>query len=192
MRLFIAIELPAPVRRHLAVLAASLRESLDRASRPVPISWTRESNLHVTLKFLGEVPDERVTEVCDALAHVEYWPPALRLYPEALDAFPSRNVIRVLHARVAGEIDRLAALHAAIAVQCEQLGFPRENRRFHAHVTLARPRVPLRGAWETLQESARDAWPGPAFEARQFSLVQSQLNPRGSVYTPLAHLPRTC
>src|SRR5947207_35450 len=145
MRLFTAVELSDPARRHLSEVQARMK----RLTLP-PISWTKEPNLHVTLKFLGKMADERVPELCAALARVEFGPPALQLRAQALDVFPSRGSIRVIHARIEGDVDRLVALHESIEAQCEPLGFPSENRRYRPHVTMGRPRAPLRGAWERL------------------------------------------
>lgn len=191
MRLFTAIELSDPARHHLADIQARLKRLWDQEpkGRLPPVSWTREGNLHVTLKFLGDVADERAPELCEALARVELRPSALRLHAEALDVFPSRGAIRVIHGRIAGDVERLAALHGAIELECSRLGFPREKRRYRAHVTMGRPRIALRGAWERLEQSTSGCWPGPRFEGHQFSLVQSQLNLRGSIYTTLARFP---
>ena len=192
MRLFTAIDLPGPARRHLADVQARMKELWrpGGATRLPPVSWTRENNLHVTLKFLGEVPDDRLPEVCEALARAEFPARPLRLHAAALDAFPSRGSIRVLHARVEGDTDALAAVHASVEARCGAIGFPRENRRFRAHVTMGRPRMPLRATWEALEQATEGRWPGPVFEAPHFSLVQSRLNPAGSIYTTLATFPR--
>jgi RNA 2',3'-cyclic 3'-phosphodiesterase len=189
VRLFIAIELPEPVRQHLFRVATEMKRVLEsRDGRPA-VSWTRESNLHVTLKFLGEVPDAQVSPICDALRTVKQSPPALHLRPDGIDAFPSRNAARVLVARVAGDVDRLVILHALIEARCATLGFPRENRRYRPHVTVGRPREPLRGAWDDLQQATSARFPGPEFEASGFSLVQSKLNPAGAIYTTVATFP---
>lgn len=192
MRLFTAILLPDDVRRHLADVAAGMKRLWDAApgNRWPAVSWTRESNLHVTLKFLGEVPDDRVPGICDALSNVETPSSPLRLFAEHLDAFRSHGSIRVLHARVAGDAEPLAALHASIEAQCAAIGFDRENRQYRAHVTLGRPRVPLRGAWDALEQSTAGKWPGPPFEAAGFALVQSRLNPAGAVYSTVATFPK--
>jgi 2'-5' RNA ligase len=190
MRLFTAIELPEPVRRHLFDVAAELRRQLEAGSGRRPaVSWTKEPNLHVTLKFLGEVPDARVPSVCDALRAVKQNPPALRLHAEGVDTFPSRNAVRIIHAKVAGDADRLAALYDAIEARCAALGFPRENRRFRPHVTIGRPREPLRGVWGTLEQAASGRFPGPEFHATSFSLVQSRLSPAGAIYSTVATFP---
>jgi 2'-5' RNA ligase len=191
MRLFTAIELSDPARRHLSGVQAQLKGlwAPGQARNFPPVSWTREGNLHVTLKFLGEVADEQVPRLREALSRVEFPRPALDLRAEALDVFPSRGSIRVIHAQVGGDVERLAAAHDAIEAQCASIGFPRENRRFRAHVTMGRPRAPLRGAWEALQAATDGMWPGPAFEASRFALVQSRLNPAGAIYTNVATFP---
>lgn len=186
MRLFLAIELPDPVRRHLFDVATELKRTLGSSA---PVSWTKEPNLHVTLKFLGEVPDDRVPVICDALRVIKQSPPALRLRGEGIGAFPSRGSIRVLHARVWGDGDRLVTLHAQIESRVAALGFPRENRRFQPHVTLGRPREPLRGVWEALESAVAGRFPGPEFFTTSFTLVQSRLNPAGAVYTAVASFP---
>lgn len=190
MRLFLAIELPDEVRQHLASVSSSLEASWARpgAERWPAVSWTKESNLHVTLTFLGEVPNERLPELQDGLATVPMPPSPLRLFAHRLRAFPSSNAARVIVARVMGHVEELTALHAAIEARCAAMGFERENRPFRPHVTLGRPRVPLRGegAWAALEAAVEERWPGPEFEAASFSLVQSRLNPAGAVYTRLA------
>ena len=192
MRLFTAIELSEPARRHLADVQARIKrlwEPGGGGAKLPPVSWTREGNLHVTLKFLGEVPDERVPEVCEALARADFPREPLRLHAGALDAFPSHGSIRVLHGRVEGDVDALAAVYASVEAQCAGIGFPKENRRFRAHVTMGRPRMPLRGMWDALQQATEGQWPGPVFEAPSFALVQSKLNPAGAIYSTLATFP---
>src|SRR5690349_12371924 len=133
MRLFLAIELPDSVRRHLFGVATELKRSLGSGT---PVSWTKESNLHITLKFLGEVPDDRVPSIVDAIRAVKAGPPAVRLFTHRIKGFPSSNAARVIVARVLGERDRLVALHEMIEARCAALGFAKENRRFQPHITL--------------------------------------------------------
>ena len=185
MRLFTAIELPEAVRAHVSAVATKVRQALESRDTRPPVSWTKESNLHVTLKFLGDVPEERVPGLLAALRTIGLPPPPLRLRAESLEAFPSRGSARVLVVRVGGDVERLAALHAAIEDRCSALGFERENRRYRPHVTIGRPRVPLRGRWEAMAGATSGSWPGPEFSPAAFSLVQSQLDPAGAIYTTI-------
>src|SRR5439155_26627081 len=103
------------------------------------LNWTREENLHVTVKFLGAVGDDQIAAVTDALAQVQ--PPGpIRLRIDALTFLPPRGPIRIFAAQLGCDLDRLAALRAGIELAVEPLGFPREQRPFSPHVTLARPR----------------------------------------------------
>src|SRR6476620_1044097 len=133
MRLFVALELPEGERRRLARLPDQMAwRGLESAS----LNWTREENLHVTLKFLGEVGDPQVPHVTAALARAGVpGPIALRI--GSLGFLPPRGPIRVFVAQIGGDLDRLAALQAAIELALEPLGFAREQRAYSPHVTLA-------------------------------------------------------
>jgi RNA 2',3'-cyclic 3'-phosphodiesterase len=189
MRLFAAIELPDDARRHLFDVAKEVRRRLEAIGKVPPVSWTKESNLHVTLKFLGDVPDAQVPAVIDALKEVRQGPPALRLFTHRLNGFPSKDAARVIVARVLGDVDRLIALHATIEEQCAAIGFAKENRRYQPHVTIGRPREALRGVWDVIEGATIDRFPGLEFEADSFSLVQSKLNPGGAIYSTVATFP---
>ena len=169
MRLFTAIELPDSARRHLSDVQARLKRLWEPGALP-PVSWTKESNLHVTLKFLGEVPDDRVPEVCNALARVRFPPAPLALRAEALDVFPSRGSVRVIHAKVGRDVEQLSALFSSVESQCAPIGFPRENRRFRGHVTMGRARAAARdvgvATGSNCRRVARSAVRGVAFLPR--------------------------
>src|SRR4051812_38779451 len=100
MRLFVAVELPEGERRRLAELPERYRwRGLDASS----LNWTREENLHITLKFLGAVGDDQVIAVTDALAQVQ--PPGRMLVRiEALTFFPPRGPIRIFAAKMGGDL----------------------------------------------------------------------------------------
>jgi 2'-5' RNA ligase len=186
MRLFVALELPQLERQRLAELRGEYRwEGLERAA----LNWTREENLHITLKFLGEVSDQQVARVADALA-VVHVPGLIRLRIEGHSFLPPGGPIRVYVAGVEGELDRLAALQAGIELAVAPLGFPRERRAFSPHVTLARPRRERRIAVETRADVAEhQPSPGTEFSVDSFVLMQSDLKPGGPIYTPVARFP---
>jgi 2'-5' RNA ligase len=186
MRLFVAIELPAGQRRRLAELPERYRwAGLERAA----LNWTREENLHVTLKFLGSVSDDRVPAITDALGAIRL-PSPMDLRIEQLIFLPPRGPIRVFAANVGGETDRLAALQAAIELAVEPLGFPCEGRPFLPHVTLARPRRERRIASEARADVAEhQPPPGGNFAVDHFLLMNSDLSCGGPRYTPAARFP---
>ena len=190
MRLFTAIELPEPVRRHLSDVQASAKRvwEADRIrmweadrSRTSPVSWTRVRSLHVTLKFLGEVSEVRLDQTREALRTIKLGPPPVTLVGEGIDAFPSQQDPRILVARMGGDMEGLKRLRDRIEDVCADLGFAREVRPFRPHVTFARAKRPIR-AWAEIQQSTAAAFPGPQFNAVSFALFQSWLNLGGANY----------
>jgi 2'-5' RNA ligase len=176
MRLFIAAELPEGEKRRLE----KLREGIGDGFRSVP-----RENLHLTLKFLGEAPDARVVQVCDALKPLTW--PTLTLRTEGLAFFPPRGRINVVAARLGGDVERLRQLHADIESALQPLGFPRDARPFAPHVTLMRCDPRCKPAGNPRQWAADNPAPaGPDFTMNSFALFQSHLKPAGPEYVPLA------
>jgi 2'-5' RNA ligase len=179
MRLFLAIELAEPVRRHLVKLAERFRP-IARAS------YVRPENLHLTLKFLGQVPDERVKEICDALELIPKAGP-FELAVDRVECFPERGRVRVIGMGMVPP-PQLLTLVNRIEATCKPLGFPLEGRPYTAHITLARAREPLQGSIRAqLVEAAKDLLPGPIMAVTQFVLMQSILKREVAEYTPAAH-----
>jgi RNA 2',3'-cyclic 3'-phosphodiesterase len=142
MRLFLALELPPEVKSQLFVASSNLLPVRWGLTDPTykkvfRLSQTRQENLHVTLKFLGEVAEQQAPKVCDALRRVE---PAgeLGLRTEGLEFFPNRGPIHVVAAKVGGDVDRLVDLHSRLEKACSALGFAPERRPYRPHVTLLR------------------------------------------------------
>jgi RNA 2',3'-cyclic 3'-phosphodiesterase len=195
MRLFTAIELPAPVRNHLAGLAREWAENwgeelpgLSNGEYP-RASWVRPENLHVTLKFLGEVPEPDVPRVCEALSDCAS-PRPMRLNVDYIECLPPRGPVRVIAAGVGGDVGRLILLHREIEDACGRIGFAPESREYRPHITLARAKVPLpRHVRESLSAAGGRHVPGPAFDVRESVLMESRLRPQGAEYLPVARFP---
>ena len=182
MRLFFAIELPQPVKDHLATVQATLAPHLGTAS------LTRDHAMHVTLKFLGEADPSQLDSIRESLAAVTGGP--VELSATHAECFPERGPVRILAAGFGGDIKRLKALHAAVEQRSVYLGFRREDRPYRAHVTLARARPVLPPATRKLvSDLTAPTWPGPTFVAERFVLFQSRLTPQGSQYTKLHEFP---
>jgi 2'-5' RNA ligase len=150
------------------------------------VSWVKRENWHITVKFLGEVPDAQVPNVKDVLAHVKVEP--MELFADRMLYFPKRGPVRVIAIGIGGDAGRLNQLYDRIEEACQQLGFPKENRPYRAHITLARSRQGQGGNGHTNVRSATLAtqFPGPSFHSNQFVLMQSELHPQGSRYTAVA------
>jgi 2'-5' RNA ligase len=181
MRLFAALEIPAAVRENLAALLKSLRAVSPRTR------WVRPENLHVTLKFIGEVPETKLAAIRNALAGVRP-DQSVTLDFRGLDFFPNDKHPRVFWAGIEAS-PNLKTLAADVDRATEKLGIPREQRPFTPHLTLARfepPGLPeeLRSA---IQESAaRDFG---SVRTSQFHLIESKLKASGAEYTTLESFP---
>lgn len=189
MRLFVALELPDSQRHLLSGLG---RRADWFGLEAGNLGWVRAENLHVTLKFLGEVPDGQVPAVCDALKGVAV-PGPLRLNVQGVTFFPPRGPIRVFVAEVGGpDMQPLCALQAAVEHALEAVGFPREGRPFRPHVTLARARRERRVPAVARKLVAEHPLPaGEPFDVDAFVLMRSELKPMGAIYTPAARFPLT-
>jgi 2'-5' RNA ligase len=184
MRLFLAIELSDAVRRWSAERSTHLRKQRELSH----CSWVRAENLHVTLKFFGEVPDTKAAEICDALKGLEH--PAIELTPSEPELLPPRGPVRVIAIGLAGNLDALNELHQEIESRCKTIGFPAEARRFRPHITLARARRPLpplvRQPLQNVMTNSRDP---EGLTVTEFVLMESRLKPDAAQYVPLARFP---
>jgi len=182
VRLFVALEIPSAIRTNLAALTTALRalESKSPAKKP---RWTRPENLHVTLKFVGNVVPDKLDEIRTLLTRVRSEQP-VELRFRGLGFFPGAKRPRVVWAGVTGS-PNLAVVAADIDRGLTGLGIPGEPREFTPHLTLARSEPgafspQLRAAIE--KNAARDLG---AFCTNQFHLIESELKPTGAEYTTL-------
>jgi 2'-5' RNA ligase len=180
MRLFLAIELPQEARDHLQQIRTRLAQSLPK------LSYTKPENFHLTLKFLGELDAKRVDEVIDSLKKIKST--KLHLQATQIECFPAKGPIKIIAAALGGSLAPLRALVESVEQRTHYLGFEKEQRAYRPHVTLARARPVLSAKFRaTTDECTIELWPGPAFTAHNFVLMQSKLTADGSVYIPLAH-----
>ena len=182
MRLFLAIELPDDVRSHLLVARQRLEIGLPK------IAYTKPQNLHLTLKFLGEVEPKRVDAITESLSKISTQ--RMELQASGIDCFPARGAVRIVTAAMTGTLPPLRALVDGIEQRCKFLGFEKEQRAYKPHVTLARARPVLSAKFRQLASDATvDLWPGPTFAPGEFVLMDSQLSPEGSTYSAVARFP---
>jgi 2'-5' RNA ligase len=180
MRLFTGIDLPAHVVSNLEQLLAQLQP----AAR---IKWSPPANLHVTTKFIGEWPEQRLPELQDALGAVPSTGP-ISIAIRGLGFFPNARSPRVFWAGIQAQPE-LAALAATTDRALEALGIEAEKRPYSPHLTLARIRepVPVHALHERIAKLASQDF--GEFTAAAFFLYQSRLSPAGSVYTKISEFP---
>jgi RNA 2',3'-cyclic 3'-phosphodiesterase len=175
MRLFVALEIPSTVRENLAELLKTLR-AVSPQTR-----WVRPENLHVTLKFIGEVPEAKLSAIQNSLMGVRSDRP-VTLDFQRLGFFPNEKHPRVFWAGIETSAD-LKTLAADIESAMEKLGIPREQRPFSPHLTLARfepRRLPEKLRTAIQENAARDFG---SLRTSQFHLIESNLKPSGAEYT---------
>ncbi len=176
-RLFTAIALPAPVRDAIVALA-----------HPVAgVAWTRPEQLHLTLRFLGDVPDEKLDAITTHLAVVRVEPFVLPI--EGVGAFPPKSPPRVLCAGVGHGHPRLHQLRQRLDDALLAAGLlDLDVRTFHPHVTLGRC---TENAATTASRwiRAHEEFVAPPFRVEAFELIESELLPAGPVHTLLQRFP---
>jgi RNA 2',3'-cyclic 3'-phosphodiesterase len=181
LRLFVALETPAAVRKALARTLAELREV------EADVRWESEERLHATLKFLGDTPDSRVEAVAAALERTSSSTAPLTVAYSGLGFFPSPREPRIVWAGMLESTGGLNDFHARIEASMRALGFSEESRPFHPHVTLGRVRgqrgtAALRARVETC------TFDQPPITLHEVALIKSDLRPSGSVYTTLKRI----
>jgi len=184
IRSFIAIELPEEAKEGLA----RLRKELERDEHKF-VKWVNPGGIHLTLKFLGNIPSKRVTEITEAIKEAAQGISPFHLEISGLGAFPSIRQARVLWVGIGGEVDKLSRLQKNIDSALAALGFAKEERPFVPHLTLARIREgaspPERRSFGELVGSTtfEDKYP---VEVEAIRLMRSQLTPAGAIYTCLS------
>ena len=146
-------------------------------------------NLHLTLKFLGNVVATRVDAIGAALAAAAADTPAFDFGVEGLGAFPSPTRPRVIWAGAGGGQVEAVGLAGRVEDALAPLGFAREDRPFAAHITLGRVREPRRDTALAEALAAGAARPLGVVRAGRLSLMRSELSPRGARYTELGGWP---
>ena len=185
IRTFIAIPLPHPLLEKLT----ALQRRLEKQIPPRSVRWVRAEGIHLTLKFLGDTPTEKVPDIEQALAAVARHAPACTFTVEGLGCFPNPRRPRVVWVGVQEPMGRLAVLQDAIEEVMAPFGYPPEGRGFTPHLTLGRVRR------KVSKEDVRQV--GEAVTATEvglladvpvgyFTLIRSVLKPAGAEYTRLA------
>jgi 2'-5' RNA ligase len=183
MRLFIAVNIPPAVRDDIYADAEPLRAATNA------VRWVASSNLHVTLKFLGEQDEALVSPLHEALESVAARHASIAIETTEVGAFPNFRRPRVVWVGMTGE-RALQSLAGDIDRALTPLGIPAEARAFQAHLTLGRVKSELRPAdATTLAAAAKSCRGARAFALRTVDLMRSELGPGGSRYSVVAAVP---
>ena len=184
MRCFIAIDIPEDIRAGLADLQKELAGKVD--VRKGDVKWVEPESMHLTLKFLGEVPDNQIVEVCNITKEVASRYPEFDFAVREAGSFGGRSA-RVLWVGAGLECPELLELQQDLEDELADAGWPKEGRQFSGHLTLCRIRNSKAG--EKLAQLAtqyKDFDLG-VVRAGAVCVYESQLKPQGPIYTRLGN-----
>jgi RNA 2',3'-cyclic 3'-phosphodiesterase len=177
-RVFCAIEIPAPVRQTVLRHIANLKEGVPDAKA----SWSRDANLHLTLKFLGETTQSFVPDISNAASQAVAGLAPFSILLEQTGAFPKQGQPRVLWIGINDSSSKLGELHARLDDELAKAGFAKDTRPFHPHLTVARLRQPRHA--RTLAAAHRELKFEPSdIAVAELLVIRSELSSEGSKYT---------
>jgi RNA 2',3'-cyclic 3'-phosphodiesterase len=184
VRLFLAINLTPEVRHRVAEAAAPLRAIAPK------LSWVREDKIHLTVKFLGEQPEELAAKVAEGMRSVGSRNRVIDVEIGGVGAFPNFRRPRVVWIGVTPD-PKLELLHHDVESACESLGLPVDGKPFRPHLTLARvkPRAADPRALRDLASAAEDVGYGEEIVIAAIDLMESELTTSGSRYRVIESTP---
>jgi len=179
IRTFIAIDIPESVRTAIRTIQTDIR------SCGFKVRWTRPENIHLTLKFLGDVDTHLIPKINAAIKIAVKEIAPINLGGRSLGVFPNSRRPRVLWMGLFGQIGALLRLQKKIDAQLALLGFAKEKRTFTGHLTIGRikGKAPLRQVNRILTQY--ETYVTDPFVVKEVVLFKSQLTPGGSIYTHL-------
>jgi RNA 2',3'-cyclic 3'-phosphodiesterase len=186
-RLFVAVELAEPVVEAAGRLIDRLRTRVAVLAPRARIMWVAPGRLHITLRFIGDVPAAQADGILEGLARPMAVPP-FDVSFGGLGVFPPRGAPRVIWAGIGRGVDGLRAVAGEVETRLRPLGIPGEARALTPHLTLARVRAPEGLRAVTVCDGLDDtALGGQRVEA--ITLMESRLSPGGSTYLGLQQTP---
>ena len=184
IRTFIAIELPPELKAELTRLQNKLRSASGNSAR-----WVDPNGIHLTLKFLGDVPRDKVADIVKAIEEATAGTPPFRISVRGCGCFPNALRPQVAWVGLTGDLKTLGDLVRKLDASLARLGFKPEGRAFTPHLTLARVRDTATPVERQAIGEAVGRCPveiATPIDASEIFLMRSELTPRGSIYTKLA------
>ncbi|MGQ9608202.1 MAG: RNA 2',3'-cyclic phosphodiesterase [bacterium] len=180
LRSFIAVELPNEIHDNLQKLQNNLKDSMP------DVRWVKYGNIHLTLKFLGDVEVSKIEKISKSIQYVadEFSPFTISL--AHIGAFPNFRKPSIIWTGVEEGAEKIVEIVEHIESSMEKLGFAREKRPFRPHLTIGRVRELKHPA--IMAKSLENSEIGEIgkFMVEKLSLIKSQLDPSGSIYTTLS------
>jgi 2'-5' RNA ligase len=183
IRAFIAIELPEAVRTEITHIQDQIK-----VKSKIHIRWVKPSNIHLTLKFLGDINSNQVEDIIKAIGDASPGFGSFRLGINGLGVFPNTNRVQVIWVGLSGNLDKLGKLQRNIDIALGRLGFPAEKRPFSPHLTLGRMSdhaKPVERQSTGRLIASMDFRSRLDFPVTSVYLIKSQLTREGPIYSRL-------
>ncbi len=174
MRTFIGVEVPKKEREIIWRLIQEQRK------KNLPIKWVEFENLHITLKFLGEIDEKKLDSLLPILTTISKGTKRFSIGLENIGCFPSIRNPRVLWIGVSIGAEELINLAIEIESNLNKIGFKKEGKKFHPHLTIGRLKTPCK-----VEDILNQTIKTDIFEIKDFILFKSNLLPTGPVYEKL-------
>ncbi len=181
MRTFIAIELPAEIKDYLSQLQGELKAC------GADVKWVEPKNIHLTLKFLGEIDDDKLGKITKIIQDATSEKSKFQVRISSLGAFPKIEFPRVIWVGVDSGDKETKQIAKELEEKIARIGIPKEERAFSCHITIGRLKTPLNR--EKLVQALKDktelGGKNLEFEVNKITLFKSTLTPKGPIYEAL-------
>ncbi len=177
-RIFVAVDISNEARRKVSNYIANIKSKFP----DVNVGWDRTEKLHLTLKFFGDTNEdqlETLKEICKAISSEIS---NFKLQISESGVFPSPNNARVLWLGVQGDVEKLQEINSILETECEKIGFKKEKRIYKPHLTIGRIREP-RKSNELAKTHLENKFEPVRFEVSEIVIIESKLQPTGSIYS---------
>jgi len=178
IRTFIAIELPAEVKRLVRQIQEKLGESTEG------IRWVKDENLHLSVKFLGNVEENKINDISTAIENAAKDFSVIKLDTGQPGVFPNEKRPRVLWLGIEGDVEQFVRLSKTCESELSKLDYEKDEREIKPHITIGRIRDPKKqkGLVTVLRDLSVESI---KFKADSLNLMRSELNQKGAVYSIL-------
>ena len=182
-RIFLALDISDQARTACNAHIDSIRRSFP----DVRVGWERAEKLHITLKFLGNTTPEALISLQERISDVGSHFHSFQLRLSQPGVFPSKSRPRILWIGVEDRSGAIDPLHKELERIAEELGFERELKRFHPHITIGRVREPANASALAVAHQERKI-ERVQFEVAEIVIYESKLQPAGSIYSVVARI----
>jgi 2'-5' RNA ligase len=183
-RIFIAIEISAEARNE----ANSYLENLKKDFGDLRVGWERAEKLHLTLKFIGDVEESQLSKVIESVEKTAVKFEKFNISLEGTGVFPKPKNARILWIGFKDKGNYLLKIFEILEAELNKIGFAKESKRFHPHLTIARLKEPEK-ARKLVEKHLNESFEEIEFEVSEITIYESQLLPTGSKYQKIKSIP---